>query len=64
MKSTAKLSLERFLANSGAAVSVLKAKAGSSIKLFRQTTAPAPRFELNGPAGLYALLLPVRSADS
>jgi hypothetical protein len=62
MKNTAKLSLERLLVSSRAAVSVLGAKAEPPIKV-RQTNAPTGPFELKGTAGLYALLLPVRPAD-
>jgi hypothetical protein len=64
MKNTAKLSLEKLLASSGATVPVLESNTESPVKLLRQASAPGRPFESKGPAGLYALLLPVRPAGS
>jgi hypothetical protein len=56
MENTAKFELEKLPTKSQREVPVLEAN-------LRQTSVPSREFELRPPAGLYGLLLPVRSTD-
>ena len=64
MKNTAKLPFEGLIASAGATASALAVKALLAAKTLGRANASARMLEIRGHAGMYGLLLPMRSRDS